>query len=111
MVSISIVINVVICNFHFRSSATHEMVPPIKNFFIKKLAPMLGMRRPGQLPDFAKVNDQGAKHFQTTPENLKIPNYLLPTIDSVNYRENHREILQNNLLYRMKSVKFSRLFE
>merc|ERR1712048_510369 len=39
MVSISIVVNVVICNFHFRSSATHEMHESIKNLFIKKLAP------------------------------------------------------------------------
>ena len=82
MVTISVAMNVLICNIHFRSAGTHTITQKLKKIVIQKLAPKLKLRRPGQFPDFTELDEKiqvsSFKHYN-------IPNFMNSSIDSVNY--------------------------
>ena len=94
MVTGSVIVNVYICNFHFRSSGTHQLTVAMKTLLIEKLAPKLNMRRPGKLPDFQEVeNREDTTSISTMQKNLYdekhevhgTPVYFNSTVDQVSY--------------------------
>ncbi|CAK8697896.1 acetylcholine receptor subunit beta-like [Clavelina lepadiformis] len=50
LVIISVVCSVVVCNVHYRSSATHIMPKWIEWLYMEKLAPILNVERPSEEP-------------------------------------------------------------
>merc|ERR1719220_3315143 len=87
MVTISVGINVYICNFHFRSSGTHQLTRKMKRILIERLAPLLNVRRPGKLPDFDEIENREESSVGTNEKNnlFQTPGYLNSTIDQVSY--------------------------
>ena len=90
MVTISVGINVYICNFHFRSSGTHQLTVKMKKLLIERLAPLLRVRRPGKLPDFDEIENREESQTDSALEKakndlFKTPGYLNSTIDQVSY--------------------------
>jgi len=89
MVTISVGINVYICNFHFRSSGTHQLTDKMKRILIEKLAPLLNLRRPGKLPDFDEIQNKEISTIDERDNNRfaknGTPGYLNSTIDQVSY--------------------------
>ena len=46
MVAMSVILSVVVSNVHYRSTSTHVLPAWMKKFFIMKVAPLIGVRRP-----------------------------------------------------------------
>lgn len=87
MVTLSVIVNVYICNFHFRSSGTHQLTRKMKSIIIEKLAPILRMRRPGKLPDFDEIENVEETTLDSRQDSASksMPAYLNSTIDQVSY--------------------------
>ena len=46
MVALSVILSVIVSNVHYRSTSTHVLPGWMKRFFIMKVAPMIGVKRP-----------------------------------------------------------------
>ena len=88
MVTISVVLNVFICNFHFRTSGTHMLTHRLKIFIIGKLAPILRMRRPGKLADPNDIMNEIDESSNKNPLSKcfpRMPYHVKSSMDQVTY--------------------------